>query len=301
MQHLDIEQQLRLRQAQEAASLSSSAVPPLSYLHHAYAAAATDAVALFAGVPLVTAVFILIVALLTRTKAFAKLAAIMQENHRRTNASLITANTTPLSFSCIMAVWMVLLAVQTVCNVLREVAQQHYRGMQQTNMSALVDLAALHTFPLPDGGVQPHPIWGLSENMTALYPPLLQWTMTPTAFIFAAQYAGMVCVWCYVLFAGHPLEAGMFGALVAFFPSFYEALLLNGNEPDRWPVWVTLVSFLLSFAALWSFAAPVIRREIRLLKREMQGHTAEALYKDRPELRELRARTGRVPKKPKQN
>jgi hypothetical protein len=302
MQHLDIEQQLRLRQAKQATSLSSSTVvPPLSYLHDTYAAAATDAVALFASIPLITAVLILVVALLARTKHFSRLGKTVEVNHRRTSASLIIANTTPLSFSVCMAAWMVLLALQTLCNVLREVSQLHYRAVQQANVSALADLSMLHTLPVAEKPITPHPIWGLPQNMTALYPPLLQWTMTPTAFVFAAEYAGMVCMWCYVLFAGHPIEAGMFGALVAFFPNFYEALLLNGNEPDRWPVWVTLVSFLLSVVCLWAFGAPVIRREVRLLKQELQSHTAEVLYKDRPELRELRARTGRIPKKPKQN
>ncbi|KPA75263.1 hypothetical protein ABB37_08568 [Leptomonas pyrrhocoris] len=298
MQHLDLEQQLRLRQTQQTTSLSTSAVPPLSYLHSTYHAAAKDVIVFFAGLPVVTAVLFVAVALLARSKSFANLAKLMKENHHRTNAGLIVANTTPTTFSLCMAAWMILLALQTVCNVLRGVAQQHYRSVQHTNASALADLSVLHTLPMEE--VSPQPIWGLSANMTALYPSLLRWSMTPTAFVFAAQYAGMVCMWCYVFFAGHPLEAGVFGALVAFFPNFYEALLLNGNEPDRWPVWVTLVSFLLSLACLWAFGAPVVRREYRELKREMQGHTAEALYKDRPELRELRARAGHLPKKPKQ-
>lgn len=299
MEHLDIEQQLRLRQAQQPSTLSSSAVPPLSYLHQSYQAAAGDVLFLFAGIPVFTALLMVVVALLSRSKSFANFANLMAENHRRSNATLIVANTTPTSFSLCIAAWLVLLALQTVCNVLREVAQQHYRAVQHANASALADLAVLHTVPM--GQIYPHPVWGLSENITTLYPPLLQWIMTPTAFLFAAQYAGTVCVWCYVLFAGHPLEAGLFGALIAFFPNFYEALLLNGNEPDRWPVWATLVSFLISFACVWTFGAPIIRRELRELKREMQGHTAQALYKDRPELRELRARNARVPKRPKQN
>ncbi|KPI88827.1 hypothetical protein ABL78_2086 [Leptomonas seymouri] len=299
MQHLDIEQQLRLQEARQITSLSAGAVPPLSYLHRTYHAAAKDVITLFAGVPVVTAVLMVVVALLTRTAFFANSAKRMKDNHRRTHASLIIANTTPTTFSLCMASWMILLAVQTACNILREVSQQHYRSVQRVNAAALADLSALHTLPLEN--IKPHPIWGLTESMTALYPSLLQWTMTPIAFVFATQYAGMVCMWCYVLFAGRPLEAGVFGALVAFFPNFYEALLLNGNEPDRWPVWVTLVSFLLSLACLWAFGAPVIRREYRELKREIQGHTAEVLYKDRPELRELRTRAGRPPKRPKQN
>ena len=300
MQRLDIEQQLRRQQAQQTTTLSTHAVPPLSYLHSAYRAAAPDVIAFFAGIPTVTATLMLAIALLSRTPPFANLAKLMKENHHRTNASLIIAHTTTPALPPPQATSMVLLALQSVCNVLREVAQQHYRGIRRVNASVVADVSWLHTLPVTET-VRPHPIWGLSENVTALYPPLLQWAMTSTAFIFAAQYAGMVCMWCYVLFAGHPLEAGTFGALVTFFPNFYEALLLNGNEPDRWPVWVTLASFLLSLACLWAFGAPVIRREFRELKREMLGHTSSVLYKERPELRGLRTRTGRIPKKPKQN
>ncbi|KAK7195538.1 hypothetical protein NESM_000481900 [Novymonas esmeraldas] len=284
MQSLDIEQQLRLREAQTAQRQVADTAPALSYLHVEYLAAASDAIHLFGGLSAVTATLFLASALLVRTP----LAATVRVSFQRSSASLIGRWSSPPLFAACMAVWMGLLGTQAVCDVLRNVALQHYSAVKETNAAALADLTSLHRIPVSGAG--PRPLWGVSTEMLALYPPLLQWIMTPTALLFAVQYAGMVCVWCYMLFCGQPMEAGLMGALLTFFPTFYEALLLNGNEPTPWVVWVTLGSFAMSLLCVWSFGAPLVRREYREVMRELRGHTAQALFKDRPEMRDIRAR-----------
>ncbi|AYU78397.1 hypothetical protein LdCL_200016500 [Leishmania donovani] len=286
MQPLDIEQQLRLRDAMKTQHQAAEAASSLSYMHEEYYAAAGDAITFFGGICAVTGALFLASALLTKTR----LANTVRLSFQHSGVSLIPKCASPPLFSVCMAAWMGLLGVQSVCDVLREVAQQHYRAVKEKNVSALADLSLLHRIHV--GIVNPRPLWGLSTEITTQYPPLMQWITTPTALLFAAQYAGMVCIWCYMLFCGQPLDAGLMGALLTFFPTFYDALLLNGNEPDRWPVWVTLANFMISLMCVWSFGAPLVRREYREVMRELQGHTAKALFKDRPEMSNMRARGG---------
>ncbi|KAG5502671.1 hypothetical protein JIQ42_05740 [Leishmania sp. Namibia] len=286
MQYLDIEQQLRLREAEKTQRQAADVSPSLSYLHVEYYAAASDAVILFGGICATTGTLFLASALLMKTG----LANMVRMSFQRSGVSLIPQWTSPPLFSACMAAWMGILGVQTVCRVLREVAQQHYHTLKETNVSALANIFLLHRIHVRK--VNPRPLWGLSTEITAQYPPLMQWIMTPTALLFAAQYAGIVCMWCYMLFSGHPLEAGLIAALLAFFPTFYEALLLKGDEPDRWPGWVTLVNFMLSLMCLWCFGVPLVRREYRAVMREVHGHMAQAVFKDRPEMLKMRARGG---------
>ncbi|KAG5506482.1 hypothetical protein JKF63_05985 [Porcisia hertigi] len=286
MEFLDIEQQLRLREAEKMQRRGAEASQPLSYLHLEYYAAASDAIILFGGICAVTGVFLLVSAFLTKTR----MANVVRVSFQSSGVSLIPKWTNPPLFSVCMAIWMWILGMQTVCNVLQEVAQQHHRAVKEANAAALVDLSLLHRIHV--GTVNPHSIWGLSKEITMQYPPLLQWIMTPTAILLSTQYAGMLCIWCYMLFSGKPLEAGAAAAALVFFPAFYEALLLNGNEPERLPVWITLSNFILSLISLWSFGAPLVRREYREAVRMLQGQAVEALVKDRPELREIRARCG---------
>ncbi|KAG5480038.1 hypothetical protein LSCM1_06459 [Leishmania martiniquensis] len=295
MQHLDIEQQLHLREAEKTQRRSAEATLSLSYLHKEYYAAASDAILLFGGICATTGVLFLASALLVKTR----LANVVRTSFQRSGASFITQWASPPLFSVCMATWMGTLGAQTVCRVLREVAQQHYRAVKETNAPALADLSLLHRVHV--GDLSPRPLWGLSTDITTQYPLLMQWIMTPTALLLAAQYAGIACMWCYMLFSGHPLEAGLMAALLSFFPALYEALLLNGDEPDRWPVWVTLVNFMLSLVCLWSFGAPLARREYREVMREVRQHMAQAVFKDRPEMRKMRARGGGALKKSKQN
>ncbi|XQJ30877.1 hypothetical protein NXY56_006983 [Leishmania guyanensis] len=285
MQRLDIEQQFRLREAEKTQRQAAETALSLSYLHEEYYAAANNAIILFSGICATTGVLFLASALLIKTR----LTNTVRMSFQCSGVSLIPQWTSPSVFSICMAVWMGLLGMQVVCDVLREVAQQHYRTIKETNVSSLADVSLLHRIHV--GTVNPHPLWGLSTEITEQYPPLIQWVMTPTALLFAAQYAGMVCIWCYMLFFGRPLEAGLMGALLAFFPSFYEALLLSGNEPHRWVVWVTLVNFTLALVCLWSFGAPLVWREYREVMKELQGHTAQALFKDRSETRKMHARS----------
>ncbi|GET88172.1 hypothetical protein, conserved [Leishmania tarentolae] len=286
MQPLDVEQQLRQREAIETQLQAAKGAPSLSYIHKVYYAAASDVITLFGGICALTGTLFLASALLLTTR----LANTMRLRFQRSGVSLLPQYTSPPLFSVCMAIWMGLVGVQSVCDVLREVAQQHYHAVKENNISAVADLSLLHRIQV--GTVNPQPLWGLSREITTQYSPLMQWIMTPTALLFAAQYAGMVCIWCYMLFCGRPLDAGLMGALLTFFPTFYDALLLNGNEPDRWPVWVTLVNFMISLMCVWSFGVPVVRREYHEVLRELQGHTAKALFKDRPEMRRMQARGG---------
>lgn len=293
MPSLDLEQQLRQREAQRGEEGGAVvALPALSFVHAAYLEAGQDAVLLFGGLCGVAIIVFIASAFLPRTR-YANLVA---TTFQHSGVGLIPNSMSPASFALGMALWMALLATQTVCDVLREVAQQHYAAVTRggSAAAALTDLSTLHRIPV--GRVYPHPLYGMSMEVTMAYPTPLQWIMTPTALLFAAQFGGMVCVWCYMLFLGRPLESGAAASLLPFFATFYKVLLLNGEEPERWPVWVTLVNFFLSLACVWGFCAQLFRREMREVLRQLRGHTAQALYKERPELKDIRARGARNPK-----
>lgn len=290
MESLDVEQQLRMAENERKKQLSSDLSSSVSFLHASYFDASYHIVLLFVGLCICTAFGFLVAMIIvhSNTKSNSKYAADVLRKLRLANAAFVSRVCSPWSYTAMMALWVVLVGVATGCSVLRDVAHHQYHVyMENEHLTASaqakapITMTLLHLQPVI---LQPpiHP--SLAEQL----PLWAQWLLTPTALLFAVQFDGILLMWLHTLFIGGPNEVALIGALLTFFPAFYSALLLNGKEPDRWPVWLTLFNFLCSLFSVWSTGQPLVLREYRAAMGEIQKHTQQALFKDRKELQDIR-------------
>lgn len=176
------------------------------------------------------------------------------------NAPILTTYVGAPLYSLLMAAWLILVGVNATLRMMEAVSMA---GSAVTGPLSLLDARVV---------------------------------IVPLAF-FCPQFFGVVGLWLYPSNqTSYILESGVLAALLVFFPSFYQSLVLDSAAPERSAVWTTHAVFLTSLFMVFATAMPWGKREYHAAVQELRAHTHTSLYRDRPELRELRAMRNIGPK-----
>lgn len=252
MQTLDVEQQLRLQEAQWKHSGTPQTAAHAPFItQHGFEVVAQPAIVILGSVALVASILLLVV--LTNRALRGRLAS----GITRAQAPLFSTFFGAPVYSCFMAAWMILVAVSATLHLMEKASLGASEGEHHR---ALASVTSYRFLALPAG-------------------------------LFLCECLGILALWLYPLGRStYTMDAGVVAALLVFFPSLYQSLVLDSNVPERLFVWVTHSIFFTSLFVLCTVSAPWLRREYREVMRELRNHTKAALYADRREPRELRAR-----------
>lgn len=252
MHRIDVEEQLRMQQ-QAMHSEVAKRLSSVSFLHLEYLEAVSDAATVVVSTTLVA-----VLVMLLSSVAVKSIATRCSMNLKRTRLAFPLHGCTPLAFSCVLSVWLVLLGGSALASFMQLAAQM----MEQ---SARGSASTAH---IPHDGIRMQ---------------LPDWPMQSPALQFFISVLGVVMVWVFVLLVNSRMEFGAMGALLPFFASLYRSLLIAGDEPDRLAVWFIHCSFFASILMLYVTAQPWMMEEYRVARRELSDHTLRALYRERPE------------------
>lgn len=268
---MDVEQQLRQQQRGHQPWQYGEGRVPLASLPlvpfltaDAYAVVAPAAQLILAATVVVVAA--LAVSLGGSARARRRWAAALQRSR-----SGLLASVGPAGAALLLVAWATLIGAHAVFELMKQEALERYAA-EAHNMG---DAAA--------------------DAVTSA----VAWHGTVSRVLCGLECAGLVAVYVYLQWLSGVLEVGVASPLLAFFPSFYEALTLRGAESDRQAVWVTLGVFLISLFLLVAFITPWIRREIWRTMSALDAHTSQALFRERPEMLELRGRQDALRRKMK--
>lgn len=253
MSKLDVEQQLRLLQEQRKAAGETSAAykAHIEFLTQRNFDAVAQPAFVVSGSVLLMCCALAVVTLCTKS-----LRHRLAEGIQRAHASVFSSFFSPITYTCFMVVWAGVVAVNATFR--------------------LMEKASLVT---EDSGYQ-FPISIADYRFLAL----------PIG-LFLTEYLGVIGLWLYPLGRStYTMDIGLVAALLVFFPSLYQSLALDSDAPERVPVWTTHCVLLTSLFVLYAVGAPWLRREYHEVLRELRNHTKSALYRERPEARDLRAR-----------